>query len=63
MPANSFGISFVGDEDCFDIRAGKMTQQLRGLPALTEDLILIPSTHNRWLTTTFNSDSRGSDVW
>lgn len=30
---------------------------------LAEDLCLVPTTHNRWLTTAFNSSSRNSDTF
>ena len=43
-------------------RAGEMAQQLRAFTALAEDLSSIPSIQVRWLKTTCNSSSRGSDA-
>ena len=34
----------------------------RALPSRPEDHSLLPSTHSRWLTTSYNSRSRGSDT-
>ena len=38
-----------------------MTQMLRGLPALEEDLHSIPNTQGRQFPATYNSSSRESD--
>lgn len=40
--------------------AVEMTQWFRASTALTEDLSSAPSIYNRWLTTSPNSSSRGS---
>lgn len=42
--------------------AGDAAQQFRALTALAVDLVLVPSIHATWLTTTCNSSSGGSDV-
>lgn len=39
-----------------------MVQHLIALAALPEDLSLVPSTHHGWLTTIFNSASKGYDT-
>lgn len=41
---------------------GEMAQLLRELTALVEKLSSVSSTHIRFLTTTWNSSSRGSDT-
>ena len=42
--------------------AGEMAQQLRACTAPVEDVCSVPSIHIRWLRTTCNASSRGSDV-
>lgn len=42
--------------------AGEMAYQLRSWTTLAEDPNWIPSTHTRWLTTTCNWNSKGSDT-
>ena len=43
--------------------AGEMAYQLRSWTTLAENPNWIPSTHTRWLTTTCNRNSKGSDTW
>jgi hypothetical protein len=43
-------------------RSGLLAPYLRVCTVLPEDLSSIPSTHIRWLTTTFNSSCKGSDT-
>lgn len=44
-------------------RVGEMFHWLRALSALTEYPVSVPRTHIKPKTTTFNSNSRGSDVF
>lgn len=43
--------------------AGEMTQWLKAYFALAEDGVLVLSTHVRWLITTCNLGSKGSDTF
>lgn len=46
-----------------ELRTLQTAQQLRASAAFTENLSLSPITHTRWLTTTFNSNSRGLETF